>query len=56
MGKLIKIISIIADNIEVPIVKIQLYCDKREIPMNYADYIGCMSSNELFLTEVESIK
>lgn len=54
VAKITRIVSLLADNLEVPLLKVQLYCDKREIPMTYADYLACMSSNELFLTEQES--
>ncbi len=39
------------DNIEIPLIQVNWYCDRRDISTHYNDYQSCFSMNELFLTE-----
>lgn len=56
VGKIKRILSVLTnvDNIEIPLILVNWYCDRREVAAHYNEYQDCFSMNELFLTELES--
>lgn len=55
LARIKKIVSIqsFKDDQELPLIIINLYCNKDKIAPQYGDFLPCMSNFELFLTEEE---
>jgi hypothetical protein len=56
IGRLKRIVSIksFVDDCELPLIVVNWYCNRDDMPPQYVEYAGCFSVYELFLTDVAS--